>query len=348
MNAQRIVLSRSQFRKLVAEARSTNDARYRTRCLAVLRGAAGKSQEVTAQELGCSASTVGKARRRFAEEGLAGLIDRREDNGERLADDAYAATLLRVLEGRPRDFGHTRPTWTRRLLILTMKRLCDVVISPTTMGRLLRRLRVRRGRGKPVVPCPWPKMRRQRRMRLIRRLIASLPKNQACVWEDEADVDLNPKIGVDWTLPGTQRLVMTPGKNVKRYFAAAMDARTDQLTWVGGRKRKDSGLFIELLKKLKAAYAGKRVIHVILDNYTIHSSQRTRAWLAEHGPMFRLHFLPPYSPDDNRIERKLWREMHANVTIHHDAGNIHALCARVRGYLVRFNNNIQRESRTAI
>lgn len=348
MNARRIVLSPGQRRKLQAEARQTNDARYRTRCLAVLRGAAGQSQAVTARELGCSASTVGKARRRFAAQGLAGLVDRREDNGQLLADDAYAATLLRVLQGRPRDFGHTRPTWTRRLLILTMKRLCGVLISPTTMGRLLKRLRVRRGRGKPVGPCPWPKRQQQKRMRLIRRLIASLPADQACVWEDEADIDLNPRIGVDWTLPGTQRRVMTPGKNVKRYFAAAMDAATDQLTWVGGRKRKDSGLFIELLEKLKSVYAGKRTIHVILDNYTIHSSARTRLWLAEHGSVFRLHFLPPYSPDDNRIERKLWREVHANVTVHHDAANIHTLCARVRGYLVRFNNSTQRESRTAI
>lgn len=348
MNARRIVLSKGQARKLQAAVRSTNDARYRIRCLAVLRWAQGKSQEVTARELGCSPSTVGKARRRFADLGLAGLIDRREDNGERRADDAYAATLLRVLEGGPRDFGHTRPTWTRRLLILTMKGQTGVVISTTTMGRLLKRLRVRRGRGKPVGPCPWPKKRRQRRLRQIRHLIESLPADHVCVWEDEADINLNPKIGVDWTLPGRQRLVRTPGTNVKRYFAAAMDARNDQLTWVGGRQRKDSGLFIELLEKLKTTYAGARVIHVILDNYSIHISARTRAWLSEHGQMFRLHFLPPYSPDDNRIERQLWREVHANVTVHHNATNIDALCARVRNYLVRFNRTIQRESRTAI
>lgn len=67
-----------------------------------------------------------------------------------------------------------------------------------------------------------------------------------------------------------------------------MDATTGLLTWVGGRRRKDSGLFIELLGKLKEAYAGKRAIHVILDNYTIHSSKRTRAWLAEHGGMAAL------------------------------------------------------------
>jgi transposase/DNA-binding CsgD family transcriptional regulator len=347
LNAGKILLSPGLRRKLEAEARSTNDARYRVRCLSVLRGADGRSQEATAAELSCSPSTVGKARRRFLAHGLAGLVDRREDNGECKADERYAATLLRVLKGRPRDFGYTRPTWTRRLLIRLMRQLTRVVISPTTIGRLMKKLRVRRGRGKPVGPCPWPEKQRRKRMKLIHTLIASLPADQACVWEDEADIDLNPKIGVDWTLPGTQRLVMTPGKNIKRYFAAAMDARTDELTWVGGRKRKNSTLFIELLDKLKTAYAGKRVIHIVLDNYTIHSSRQTRAWLAEQGEVFRLHFLPPYAPDDNRIERKLWREVHANVTVHHDAADIDTLCARVRGYMVRFNNAL-RESRTAI
>lgn len=347
-NATRMVLPPGVRRKLEHEVRSTNDARYRVRCLAVLRWAEGRGQAATARELSCSPSTVGKARRRFAAEGLAGLIDRREDNGELKADDVYAATLLRVLRGRPRDFGHTRPTWTRRLLIAVMRTLAGTLVSPTTMGRLLKRLRVRRGRGKPLGPCPWPEKQRWKRMEMIRRLIASLPQDEACVWEDEADIDLNPRIGTDWMLPGTQRRVMTPGKNVKRYFAAAMDAATGRLTWVGGRERKDSGLFIELLEKLKARYAGKVVVNVILDNYTIHSSRRTRAWLEEHGGMFRLHFLPPYSPDDNRIERKLWREVHANVTVHHDAADIHTLCARVHGYLLRFDNAAKRESRTAI
>jgi transposase len=55
------------------------------------------------------------------------------------------------------------------------------------------------------------------------------------------------------------------------------------------------------------------VIDVICDNYQPHVSRTTRLWLAEHGARLRLHFLPPYCPDDNRIERRVWREVHANV-----------------------------------
>ncbi|MCB9865521.1 MAG: transposase [Phycisphaerales bacterium] len=41
-------------------------------------------------------------------------------------------------------------------------------------------------------------------------------------------------------------------------------------------------------------------IHVILDNYRIHHSQFTRA-AGELASDHALHFLPPYSPNDNRI-----------------------------------------------
>lgn len=69
-----------------------------------------------------------------------------------------------------------------------------------------------------------------------------------------------------------------------------------------------------MLQKMLVAYPDRKLIHVILDHYAIHSSRQTLAWLSEHGERFRLHFLPPYSPDDNKIERRLWREVHARAS----------------------------------
>ena len=176
---------------------------------------------------------------------------------------------------------------------------------------------------------------------MIHALVESLPHAQACVWEDEADIDLNPRIGPDYMLPGTQRTVPTPGKNVKRYLAGAMDAKSERVMWVRG-ERKTSRLFIELLRKLLIEYADKKVIHVICDNYCIHSSTQTRAWLAEHGEKFRLHFLPPYCPDDNRIERKVWREVHANVTINHRCETMQELIGEVVHYLMTHNRRTRK------
>lgn len=337
MQRTAIELSRPQRRRLLRAARKSKDANLRTRYMIVIHSAAGKSQKQIAAMLGCSVSTVKRVRRRWRRHGEAGLIDRREDNGPPAkADEAYAVDLLAVLEHSPRHHGRRRPTWTQELLIKVMCQRGHVMVSRTTMGRLLARLGVRRGMPKPTVRCPWSRRAKAARIRLIRRLVTSLPPDEAAVWEDELDVDLNPRIGPDWMLPGTQRQVLTPGKNVKRYLAGALDAVTDRLLWVSAA-RKNSLLFIELLKKLLREYADSKIIHVILDNYAIHTSRQTRTWLAEHGERLRLHFLPPYCPDDNRIERRAWRELHANVTRNHDCESIDQLMGEVVYHLMSRN-----------
>lgn len=351
MKARRIVLHPQTRAKLQRDAKRCKDADTRVRYRIVLLSDQAYSGKRIAAALGCSTSTVSRTLSRWERYGQAGLIDRREDNGSTKADSLYARTVAWILETTPQAFFHRRPTWTKPLLIQTARTYTGVTVSRTTMGRVLKRLRARRGRPKPEAPrCPWGETARKTRVAAIHALIDSLPANQAAVWEDEADVDLNPRIGFDWMLPGTQRRVMTPGTNVKRYLAGAMDARTDRLVWVRG-ERKNSRLFIDLLKRLLAEYAGKRVIHVILDNYVIHSSKQTKQWLAEFGGRFRLHFLPPYCPDDNRIERKVWREMHANVTVNHRCRTIDQLMAEVVCYLMSHNRRAKlkvRESRAAI
>jgi transposase len=339
MDTRRIVLHPRTREKLERKARRCKDADTRVRYLIVLRADEGHSGKRIARELGCCDATVSRTLGRYAYCGEAGLIDRREDNGPRKVDEAYAQTVLWILQHTPREHGHRRPTWTQPLLIETARRYTAVTVSRRTMGRLLKELKVRRGRPKPTAPCPWSKARKDRRLALIKALVESLPPDQACVWEDEADIDLNPRIGLDYMLPGTQRTVPTPGQNVKRYLAGAMDATSDRVMWVKGQ-RKNSRLFIELLKKLLIEYADKRVIHVICDNYAIHSSRQTRAWLGEHGERFRLHFLPPYCPDDNRIERKVWREVHANCTVNHRCETIEELIREVIHYLMRHNRRV--------
>lgn len=359
METRRIVLHPQTRAKLQRVAKGCKDADTRTRYRIVLLSADGCSGRRIAKALGCCPATVSRTLDRFECYGEAGLVDRREDNGRAKADDWYAQTVVWILQSTPREFFHgstelaevRRPTWTRQLLVQTAKTYTGgVTVSVTTMGRLLKRLKVRRGRPKPTAPCPWGQRARKLRVAAIHALIDALPGDEAAVWEDEADVDLNPRIGLDYMLPGTQRQVPTPGKNVKRYFAAAMDATSDRLVWVKGG-RKNSRLFIDLLKKLLTAYAEKKVIHVVLDNYAIHSSRQTKLWLAEHGGKFRLHFLPPYCPDDNRIERKLWREMHANVTVNHRCSTIDELMGEVTNYLASHNRKAKmrvRELRTAI
>lgn len=309
------------------------------RDLIVVHSADGWSIERIAAALACSASTVSRTRRRWHEGGEAALIDRREDNGDAKVDEDYIATVRWMLQYPASEFLHRRPTWTRQLLIETAQPYTGTTVSVTTLGRVWATRGARRGRAKPIAPCPWSKRRKTKRLLLIRSLVDTLSADQACVWEDEVDIDLNPRIGCDWTLPGQQRRIPTPGKHVKRSLAGAMDAAASRLVWVRG-DRKHSGLFIELLKRLPGVYADKQVIHVILDNDSIHNSRQTQAWLAEHGQKIRLHFLPPYCPDDNRIERCVWRELHQNVTVNHRHTTSESLMEAVSRWLSKKNRSL--------
>jgi len=162
-------------------------------------------------------------------------------------------------------------------------------------------------------------------------MLSNLGPDEEAFYADEVDIDLNPKIGPDWTLPGQQRWVLTPGQNVKRFLAGALNHRTGHLVWAEGDQKR-SWLFLNLLRALLRRYPRARVLHLILDNYIIHCSRIVKAALAEWGARIRLHFLPPYCPDENRIEQ-LWLQLHANVTRNHRCRTIGRLLAKVRCFL---------------
>lgn len=322
------------------------DAATRIRLLVIMHTAGGYSQSAIAEMLACSVKTVARVQQRFREHGVEGLWDGRGDNGTAKVTEEYVLALLEDVRGTPRDYGYPRPTWTLELLVRVLAEQTGIRISVPTMSRLLRRLGIRRGMPKPTVGCPWSPRSRKRRLRLIHKLIETLPGNQVAVWEDEIDIHLNPKIGPDYMLPGQQKTVQTPGKNVKHYVAGAMDASSERIIWVEAN-RKNSALFIALLKKLNRVYADKKVIHVILDNYVIHVSRITERAVEGFEGRIVLHFLPPYCPDDNRIERCVWRELHANVTRNHRCRSIAELMEEVRAYLVARNQKLAARRRQA-
>jgi hypothetical protein len=101
-------------------------------------------------------------------------------------------------------------------------------------------------------------------------------------------------------------------------------------------ERKDSWLFMDLLKRLTVIYACAKVIHVILDNYGIHRSNVIAIALTNFARRIRLHFLPPYCPDYNRIER-VWQDLHAHVTRNHTCVCMPELMGEVRYYLKKRN-----------
>jgi transposase len=327
--------------RLLRQLRRCRAAGVRTRYLIIINLLNGRSAYDTAAVLGIHNTTVYRVVKRFHDYQEAGLWDAREDNGAQKLSEVYLGRLDKVVRGTPQDYGWKRPTWTRELLVATMVRQTGVRIALTTMSRALALIQARRGRPRPRVRCPWSPAAQTRCLNRIRTLLQTLPRGHVAVYEDEVDVHLNPKIGLDWMGLGQQKEAMTPGQNHKRYLAGALEARSGRVVWVEG-ERKTSALFLDLLDKLLETYPQAKVIHVVLDNYRIHKSEIVTAALAGYlRGRIHLHFLPPYSPDHNRIER-VWQDLHANVTRNHRCPDMVTLMREVRYYLNKRNRTLLR------
>lgn len=328
-------IDRAERRNLMRTGRNAGDFATVLRFFAVAMLGGGKSSPEVADALHIAVSTVVRAAHAYLAQGIAGLYDKRRGNGRPKADGAFRARVAELLRRTPEDFGWSRPTWTRELLCRQTRREGRADVSVSTMGRTLARLGARLGMPKPVVRCPWKRDAREARLAEIRALEERASAAEPVLYSDEVDIHLNPKIGRDWMLPGQQRRVVTPGKNEKFYLAGALDVRTGELLKTG-LARKGAALFCALLRDLAAHYGTKvRRIHLIVDNYAIHSARMTLRTLEELRGRIVLHFLPPYCPDANRIER-VWQDLHANVTRNHRCKTMKALLSKARDYLDRY------------
>ncbi len=328
-------MSRPTRRQLISAGRRTKDPATALRFHAVAEMAAGRSRNEVARKLTLAVSTVATIAKRYLERGVAGLFDQRRHNGHRKVDGAFLKELREVLRTTPDTLGWQRSTWSRELLCKEMARRGHSHVAVCTMGRALRDLGARLGRAKPIVLCPWPAKRRKRRLKRLENLANACSADEPVYFVDEVDIDLNPRIGRDWMLPGEQRRVVTPGKNKKHYVAGALHAKSRQLAWVEGAT-KSSALFCKLLFRLAAKHRRARRVHLILDNYIIHKSRFTQRVLASLGGKIRLHFLPPYCPDSNPIER-VWLDLHATVTRNHRCKTLLELGHKVIAFLNEYD-----------
>ena len=119
-------------------------------------------------------------------------------------------------------------------------------------------------------------------------------------YQDEADVHLNPKIGATYLKPGHQPLVLTPGKNVKRYIFGALNARTGRIIY-GVAENSERGGVRPVPRVPQPPIPTSEASISRLDNYIIHKARCVIGQLEALRERIVLHFLPPYSPDDNVI-----------------------------------------------
>ena len=127
----------------------------------------------------------------------------------------------------PRDFGFLRSRWCGATLVLLLRERHDLTVSRETVRRGLHRSPVVYRRPRPVLGPTDPE--KEAKLAKLRKLVAELPADETIVWQDEVEIQTNPKSGRMWMLKGPQATVATPGTNRKRHLSGSFPWRTGQV-----------------------------------------------------------------------------------------------------------------------
>ncbi|MCP5150375.1 MAG: IS630 family transposase [Chromatiales bacterium] len=315
---------RPERRRLQRMVRRPADCEEGRRAMAILRLMDGRAVSEVATMVESARSSVYRWVGRYQSDGLSGLATGRRGRQVSTVTETLKTRLRELLATTPQSLGYLRSTWSSELLAKALGERFALTVHASTIRRLLLRLGYRWGRARPTLHKRDP--RKAEKLEAIQNAIDTTDPYTEVFFVDEADVDLNPRIGFGWRARGAQDAIPTPGKNRKHYVAGALHAHTGRLVWVE-HEAKTTALFIKLLEAVRATYRRAQRIVFILDNYIIHKACAVQRWL-RNNPKFELVFQPVYHPWVNRIER-LWRAMHDTVTRNHRCKDMTELCSNV-------------------
>lgn len=321
-----IVLSSGQRKRLLRIYRGKEElpADVRLRAHLILLLADRRPWSLIEGVLFCSSATISRWKSRFEAGGIDALFEERRGRIATLLVGWAMLLITWIRTVSPRDFGYCRSRWCCATLAIVLYDTHRLRVSAETVRRCLHRHNLVWRRPRPVL---GPKdEQRAWKLRKIRELLRDLPDDEAAVFQDEVDLNLNPDIGCMWMERGQQAEVVTPGTNVKRYLSGSMSWRSGELVTTEGPRR-NAELFVRHLEDLRVRFRRYRRIHVICDNARFHKAEGSmlvRQYLAGHGDRIVLHYLPAYSPQDNPIER-VWWHLHEQITRNHQCQCIEEL-----------------------
>jgi transposase len=217
-------------------------------------------------------------------------------------------------------------------MVLVLLETYELRVSHETVRRWLQKEQIVWRRPCPVVGPSDPQ--KEEKLRALRQLLATLPANEIAVFQDEVDVNTNPKIGAMWMRRGQQTKVVTPGTNEKRYLAGSLNWRTGALILTEGlsKEGRTTALFLRHLDDLRRHLLRYHTIHVICDNARSHKSQAVQKYLKQWGRRIVLHYLPTSAPETNPIER-IWWHLHEEITRCHRCQSMEELLDLVFAWL---------------
>ena len=277
-----IDLSPEQRASLLDRYRTDHDPEVRFRSHILLLLDDGHSWVTVAALLFCSSRTIDRWVKRFHAEGVEGVAGHKPGRPFRF-DTSWARLAVEwVTKHTPRDFGFLRSRWCCEAVVLLMLQVHQVEVSRETVRRWLHRGDLVYRRPRPVVGPKDPE--RQAKLDALRKLLAELPADETAVFQDEVDINTNPKIGSMWMVKGAA----VHGRDAGEQREAVLSP--DRSTGGPGRSSspraspkqgRDTALFLAHLDELRSRLRRYRKIHVICDS--ARSATPARRWRCTCG-----------------------------------------------------------------
>jgi transposase len=295
------------------------------RARAVLLMVDGVSGVEVARRTGYTAVQVSRIRRRFAEEGIAGLRDRPRSGRPPLMTEAKSARIVALtLKPAPSGLSH----WSTRELA---KR---VGVSHTTVHRIWKAHALQPHRVETFKFTSDPNA--EERIRDVVGLYLNPPTNAVVLSLDEK-TQIQALERTQPLLPLRPGLPARQTHDYRRHgltsLYAALEVATGTVT--GECSARHTGAdFLRFLKTLHRRY-GRHELHVILDNSSTHSTPAVREWLASH-PKVHFHFTPVGASWLNMVEA--WFGLLTRQSVRRGSfRSVKELIRHIRAYIDRWN-----------
>lgn len=141
------------------------------------------------------------------------------------------------------------------------------------------------------------------------RLRKELPAGETICFIDGVHPTHNVQPAFGWIKKGVRKEIPTNSGRSRINLFGALDVIEHKLI-IQSDKTLNADSTIKFFRRMEGSYPDKNKIHVFCDNASYHKNQLVEDYLKTSK--IELHFLPPYSPNLNPIER-LWKWMKERV-----------------------------------
>lgn len=136
-------------------------------------------------------------------------------------------------------------------------------------------------------------------------LLNTTGQNEPVEFGDGVHPTMATKVAYGWIRTGDDKPIKTTASRTRINLMGSMNLETMGVT-IGSYETIDSRAMDAHFQKLRQKYQNSPRIHLILDQGAYNKSKETKEAAEKYGIV--LHYLPPYSPNLNPIER-LWKVM---------------------------------------